>query len=143
MNGKAWQRNTSGLAAHAKQRAECKQQQVEQAMSKLLRENRLVNFNTVATSAGVMLSFGWIIVAVWCSIWAAQYLISKNIHLSNLIASIISPVIVNFIPDRMLQAMSPFSKEAHRFVYVTSAVLLLVIIRHLDHIIEFRKIFTK
>jgi len=53
MNGKAWQRNTSGLAAHAKQRAECKQQQVEQAISKLLRENRLVNFNTVATSAGV------------------------------------------------------------------------------------------
>jgi len=53
MNGKAWQRNTSGLAAHAKQRAECKQQQVEQAISKLIRENRLVNFNTVATSAGV------------------------------------------------------------------------------------------
>ena len=52
MNGKAWQRNTSGLAAHAKQRAERKQQQVEQAMSKLLRENKSVNFNTVATSAG-------------------------------------------------------------------------------------------
>jgi len=53
MNGKTWQRNTSGLAAHAKQRAERKQQQVEQAVSKLLRENRPVNFNTVATSAGV------------------------------------------------------------------------------------------
>jgi hypothetical protein len=53
MTEKTWQRNTSGLAAHAKQRAECKQQQVEQAIGKLLRENRPVNFNTVATSAGV------------------------------------------------------------------------------------------
>ena len=53
MNGKTWQRNTSGLAAHAKQRAERKQQQVEQAISKLLRENKPVNFNAVATSAGV------------------------------------------------------------------------------------------
>ena len=53
MNGKTWRRNTSGLAAHAKQRAERKQQQVEQAISKLLRENKPVNFNAVATSAGV------------------------------------------------------------------------------------------
>lgn len=53
MTEKTWQRNTSGLAAHAKQRAECKQQQVEQAISKLLRENKPVNFNAVATSAGV------------------------------------------------------------------------------------------
>lgn len=53
MNGKTWQRNTSGLSAHAKQRAEGKQQQAEQAISKLLRENKPVNFNAVATSAGV------------------------------------------------------------------------------------------
>jgi hypothetical protein len=33
--------------------AKRKQQQVEQAMSKILRENRPVNFNAVATSAGV------------------------------------------------------------------------------------------
>jgi hypothetical protein len=50
---KTWQRNTSGLAVHAKQRAEHKQQQVDQAIGKLLRENKLINFNAVATAAEV------------------------------------------------------------------------------------------
>ncbi len=53
MREKTWQRNISGLAAHARQRAEHKQQQVDQAISKLLRENKPINFNTVATGAGV------------------------------------------------------------------------------------------
>ncbi len=53
MKENTWQRNTSGLAAYAKQRAEQKQQQVDQTITKLIRENRPVNFNSVATSAGV------------------------------------------------------------------------------------------
>jgi Family of unknown function (DUF6262) len=53
MKGETWQRNTTGLAAHAKQRTEQKQQQVDQAIIKLVRENKPVNFNTVAITAGV------------------------------------------------------------------------------------------
>jgi len=53
MKGETWQRNTDGLAAHAKQRTEQKQQQVDQAIIKLVRENKPVNFNTVAITAGV------------------------------------------------------------------------------------------
>jgi predicted nuclease with TOPRIM domain len=53
MTEKTWQRNTSGLAVHAKLRAEHKQQQVDQAIGKLLRENKPINFNAVATAAGV------------------------------------------------------------------------------------------
>ncbi len=53
MKEKTWQRNTSGLAAHARQRAEHKQQQVDQAIGHLLRENKPINFNAVAAKAGV------------------------------------------------------------------------------------------
>ncbi len=53
MTEKTWQRNTSGLAVHAQRRAEHKQQQVDQAIGKLLRENKPINFNAVATAAGV------------------------------------------------------------------------------------------
>ncbi|HYU72242.1 MAG TPA: DUF6262 family protein [Ktedonobacteraceae bacterium] len=53
MKEKTWQRNTSGLATHARQRAEHKQQQVDQAIGKLLRDNKPINFNAVATEAGV------------------------------------------------------------------------------------------
>ena len=40
MKEKTWERNTDGLVAHARQRAERKQQQVDQAISQLLRENK-------------------------------------------------------------------------------------------------------
>ena len=53
MKEKIWQRNTNGLAAHARQRALHKQEQVDQAIGQLLAENKPINFNAVATRAGV------------------------------------------------------------------------------------------
>ena len=53
MKEQARQRNTSGLAAYAKQRAEQKLQKVDHAITTLIRENKPVNFNTVARVAGV------------------------------------------------------------------------------------------
>lgn len=53
MNEKTWQRNTTGLAAHAQQRKEQKRKGVEAAISALLREQKAANFNTVAKTAAV------------------------------------------------------------------------------------------
>jgi hypothetical protein len=53
MNEKAWTRNTVGLATHAKIRKEYKRKGVEDAIAVLLREQKPVNFNTVAKTAQV------------------------------------------------------------------------------------------
>lgn len=53
MHEKTWQRKTTGLAAHAQQRKEQKRKGVEAAISALLREQKPVNFNTVAKAAAV------------------------------------------------------------------------------------------
>lgn len=53
MSKKTWSRDTSGLAAHAKQRSEEKRQRVDEAIGQLLREQQAINFNSVATAAGV------------------------------------------------------------------------------------------
>ncbi len=53
MNEKTWVRNTTGLAAHAKIRKEHKRKGVEEAITALLREQKPVNFNTVAKAAAV------------------------------------------------------------------------------------------
>ncbi len=50
---KTWSRNTSGLAAHAKQRSEEKQKRVDEAITRLLHEQQAINFNSVAKAAGV------------------------------------------------------------------------------------------
>ena len=53
MSGKTWERNTTGLVAHAKLRKEEKCKRVEEAITRLLREQKTINFNTVAKVAGV------------------------------------------------------------------------------------------
>jgi intracellular sulfur oxidation DsrE/DsrF family protein len=53
MSEKTWQRNTTGLVAHAQRRKEDKRKGVEEAITTLLREQQPVNFNTVAKAACV------------------------------------------------------------------------------------------
>jgi hypothetical protein len=53
MSEKTWKRNTAGLVANAHQRKEDKRKRVEEAITRLLREHRLVNFNSVAKAASV------------------------------------------------------------------------------------------
>jgi hypothetical protein len=53
MSEKTWQRNTTGIVAHAQVRREHKRKGVEEAITTLLREQKLINFNTVAKAACV------------------------------------------------------------------------------------------
>jgi hypothetical protein len=53
MSEKTWKRNTTGIAAHAQARREHKRKGVEDAITTLLQEQKLINFNTVAKAAGV------------------------------------------------------------------------------------------
>ena len=53
MSGKTWERNTTGLVAHARLRKEEKYKRVDEAITRLQREQKAINFNTVAKVAGV------------------------------------------------------------------------------------------
>jgi len=53
MNEITWKRNTAGLAAHTQSRKEHKHKVVEDTVATLLREQKTVNFNTVAKVASV------------------------------------------------------------------------------------------
>ena len=53
MSEKTWERNTTGLVAHAHQRKEQKRKRVDEAFTRLVREHMSINFNTVAKAAGV------------------------------------------------------------------------------------------
>ncbi len=53
MSMDTWQRNTSGMIAHAQRRKEQTLQRVDAAITKLLCDNAAVNFNTVSKEAAV------------------------------------------------------------------------------------------
>ena len=53
MSEKTWKRNTAGITAHVQHRKAQKRKGVEEAITILLREQKPVNFNTVARMAQV------------------------------------------------------------------------------------------
>jgi len=53
MSEKTWKRNTTAIIAHANRRREQKRKGVEDAITTLLREQKPINFNTVAKAAMV------------------------------------------------------------------------------------------
>jgi len=53
MSETTWKRNTAGLTAHAQSRKQQKRKGVEEAITALLREQKPVNFHTVAKAAAV------------------------------------------------------------------------------------------
>ncbi len=57
-NTKQWQRNTDGLRCHAQKKAAATEQRAEAAITLLIREQRPINFQTVAQTAGI--STAWL-----------------------------------------------------------------------------------
>jgi hypothetical protein len=55
---KQWQRNTDGLRTHAQKKAETTQARAEAAITLLIKEQRPINFTTVAQTAGI--STAWL-----------------------------------------------------------------------------------
>jgi hypothetical protein len=53
MSEKTWERNTTGITAHAQRRKEQKRKGVEDTIRALIREQRPINFHTVAKAAMV------------------------------------------------------------------------------------------
>lgn len=53
MSEKTWERNTTGITAHAKSRKEQKRKGVEDTITALLREQKPINFHIVAKAAMV------------------------------------------------------------------------------------------
>jgi parvulin-like peptidyl-prolyl isomerase len=53
MSEKTWERNTSGMVAHAHRRKEEKRLRVDEVITRLVRERQTINFNAVAIAAGV------------------------------------------------------------------------------------------
>src|SRR6266516_5179635 len=55
---KQWQRNTDGLRSHAQRKTVATEQRAEAAIALLIREQRPINFQTVAQTAGI--STAWL-----------------------------------------------------------------------------------
>lgn len=91
----------------------------------------------LSTSAGVMLVLGWIFVVVWCALWAPFYFHKKDVHLSNIAASILTLPVFFLLPHTVWSRTVASFIEPVQFLYAVGAISLLILIRHSKEIRTF------
>lgn len=92
----------------------------------------------LATAAGVMLVLSWMLVVLWCLVWIAIYAYGRNVHVSNISASILSPALT--VP--LLRNLQPPANDAVAVMLLMSMICLLILVRHVRYFAEFRKLFN-
>jgi len=97
----------------------------------------------LATAAGVMLVLGPLFVVIWCLLWTASYLISKHIHLSSILASVLGPIPAVALPGRLLDAVLPSYASAPGFSFLVVVCCTLILLRHFDAVRELAHSFFK
>ncbi len=92
----------------------------------------------LSTGAGGLFAIGVSYTIVWCVVWAIVYGYRKDILLGNVIAILVSPVVLLLVPGSLIQdfAVATQSASAFRiFAFVLSGLLLL---SHADAIHDLR-----
>lgn len=88
----------------------------------------------LAVTAGVMLVLGWIYIVAWIVLFGISYLSYKKLHLSNIVATVLSPVVLIFTPEKYLKYILPAYIDKTSFLYLAICVCLLLLISHIDQI---------
>ena len=95
----------------------------------------------LATAAGVMLVLGWVFVGAWAIAWFIVNRFAHNVHIANVVATAVSPFVVLIIPVKNLPLF--VSTTGGSLFIVVTILCLLILLRHVEPIIELRKSYTK
>jgi glycerol-3-phosphate acyltransferase PlsY len=95
----------------------------------------------LATAAGALLLLFPLAVAFWLAGWAAvYYLLKRNIHVANAIATFAFAIIIFIIPNSLIESTQWFI-FANRFEIEAVIVFIafFIILRHIQPLLELRK----
>lgn len=92
----------------------------------------------LATSAGILLLLQPLLLIFWGLVWLISYrLIIKDIHFANSVSTLLSPFAFFFISEFFSEQLNMFAFGSNMFLFVTLAVLSLVIIsKHIQPLRE-------
>jgi len=86
----------------------------------------------LATTAGVMILLGWMYVVIWLILYFVTQLFSKHVHLSSIVASLLSPLIVLLMPEPILKSMLFFSHKASDIIMICAIFSFMIVLRHIE-----------
>jgi glycerol-3-phosphate acyltransferase PlsY len=88
---------------------------------------------TAAGGAAVILPF---LLIAWCILWIIFYLMRKSVLFSNIGATILSLLLVYNTVDIAIKYSYPAAENISSVIFVSTAVLTIVFIKHIDPLKE-------
>lgn len=108
--------------------------------------NPWINFNGgrgLATSAGGIVLIFYPLLFIWLILWAITYAIKKDIHFSNISATILSLLIVFNNAELSVKYSSPKPESSESVVLIITMGLLIILIKHIEPLKELIKNFKQ
>ncbi len=95
----------------------------------------------LATAVGVFAVLNPFPIILWCILWlTGYYVIRRNIHVANSIASVGLPIMAFSTPDKLLDLFSLVPIESHlQFKIIITAICAVILIRHIQPLRELFK----
>jgi glycerol-3-phosphate acyltransferase PlsY len=92
----------------------------------------------LAAAVGVFAVLNPLPIILWCILWlTGYYVIRRNVHVANAIASVGLPIMAFSTPDKLLDLFSVIPIESHlQFKLIISAICIVILIRHIKPLKE-------
>ncbi len=90
----------------------------------------------LATAAGVMLMFGWIVVAVWLILWAIVNSLTRYVHVANALATLLMFGVVLLLPVQMIQQFGVNPGRPADNIILLAIVVVMVLLTHIGPLME-------
>ncbi len=93
----------------------------------------------LATATGAMMLINPLFIIIWAVMYELSiYLINKNIHVSCALATILTPLLLLFIPESLLYKTSTAGQiPITQLLFCTSAVCCVILLKHIEPIYKF------
>lgn len=90
----------------------------------------------LATGAGGAAYLAPVILIVWAILWAVAFVFKKNVHVGNIMATLLTLALVITTSDVFMKYSLPPSANKLEFIIPTSIMLFIIMIKHWKPLIE-------
>lgn len=86
----------------------------------------------LATAAGVFLLMSWVWNVVWLILYFSFEKLMRNVHAASVIALAATPVVLWFMPNRVLNLITPSDFSVEHFFVAATLVIAVCLSRHIE-----------
>lgn len=90
----------------------------------------------LATAAGILAILNFWTVVIWCGLYAFTYMIKKNVHIGNITATILMPIVLLVLNSQGLKCFQYSKTSADLFIIFCSIICFLIILKHISPILS-------